>query len=54
MCTIDEDIVTLDVPVNDGGIVGMEILKTFEDLPRPSLDNLGVGDLKLMDEPRMD
>jgi hypothetical protein len=43
MCTIDKDVVTLDVAVNDGRVVRVEIDQALQDLPAPSLNNFDVG-----------
>lgn len=37
LVAVHEDVVTLEVPVNDGWIVAMEVQQAAEDLPAPVL-----------------
>lgn len=37
LITIDEDVVTLEVPVDHRGVTAMEIYQPFQNLPAPTL-----------------
>ncbi len=47
----DEDVVTLQVPVDDGGGTSVQKVKSFEDLTTPSLQELQLHLLKTLQIP---
>ena len=49
MGPIDKDVVAFNVTMNDGGIVRMQVGESFENLPRPPLDDFKIRDLQLFD-----
>lgn len=47
MSTVDKNVITFDVSVDDGRVVSMQISKSFEDLTTPALDDFGVWQTQL-------
>ena len=39
---VDEDVITLEVSMDDGGCAGMEEVKASQDLPTPAADHFGL------------
>lgn len=48
---IDEDVVTLKIPVNDGWCSGMQKLEALQDLSPPATDHLGLHSLQTSHKP---
>jgi hypothetical protein len=49
VCTIDKNVVTLDVAMDDRRVVRVKIDQAFQDLSAPSLDDFDIGMLQLAD-----
>jgi hypothetical protein len=48
---VDQDVVTLEVPVHDGWIVCVQVQQTLQDLKGPALDGLLTDELVLLAVP---
>lgn len=45
---IHKDVITLEIPVDDGGLMCMQIHKPLQDLPSPSFEHLLINALVLL------
>ena len=43
---VDEDVVTLEVSVDDGGVAGVEVVQALQDLPAPGTNELDLDILE--------
>jgi hypothetical protein len=48
--SVDKDVVALEVPMDDGRDVGVQIEEPAQDLPAPALDDFPADNLHLLDE----
>jgi hypothetical protein len=48
---VDQDVVTLEVPVNDGRVVCVQVQQALQDLECPALDGLLTDELVLLAVP---
>lgn len=49
MCSVDKDVVALDVAVDDWWVVRVQVYQPLQDLSAPPLDHLEVGRLQFAD-----